>query len=63
MALNDAGMVAGLLLDQMAFALSCEHGLTVLGFPGGGFSNAYDVNNHGAVMGQAWNGNGLQAFL
>lgn len=62
-ALNDAGMVAGVLLDQIAFAWLRADGLTILGFPGGGFSNAYDVNNHGVVVGQAQNGNALHAFL
>lgn len=62
-AMNDAAMVVGVLLDQIAFAWTREDGLTVLGFAGGGFSNAYDVNNHGVVVGQATNGNALHAFL
>jgi probable HAF family extracellular repeat protein len=62
-AMNDAGMVVGVLLDQIAFAWSRADGLSILGFPGDGFSNAYDVNNHGVVVGQAQNGNALHAFL
>lgn len=63
-ALNDSGMVVGVLLDQIAFVWTRADGLTVLGaFPGGSFSNAYDVNRHGVVVGQAATADSLHGFL
>jgi probable HAF family extracellular repeat protein len=56
--------VVGVLLDQVAFGWTRAEGLTVLGaFPGGSFSNAYDVNNHGVVVGQAATADSLHGFL
>jgi probable HAF family extracellular repeat protein len=63
-ALNESGVVVGVLLDQVAFVWTRAEGLTVLGaFPGGSFSNAYDVNNHGVVVGQAATADSLHGFL
>lgn len=62
-ALNDHAMVVGVLLDQIAFVWTREHGMTDIGaLPGGGFSNAYDVNNRGEVVGQAATSTSLHAF-
>jgi len=61
-ALNNSGMVVGVLMDQVAFVWTRADGMLNIGSLGGGFSNAYDVNNHGEVVGQAATADSLHAF-
>lgn len=65
LALSDNEMVVGLLMEQqMAFVWTRQGGLRNLGaLPGGTFSQAYGVNNHGEVVGQAATADGMHAFL
>lgn len=63
-AINDNAMVVGVLMDQVAFVWTRAGGMVNIGaLPGGSFSNAYDVNNHNEVVGQAADAEGLRAFL
>jgi probable HAF family extracellular repeat protein len=64
-ALSDTAWIAGVLLaTQSAFVWHRDLGIVDIGFlPGGSFSNAYDVNNRGQVVGEAATADAMHAFL
>lgn len=63
-ALSDTGWIAGVLMDQRAFVWHRSLGMVDIGIlPGGGFSNAYDVNNRGQVVGDSTTADSQHAFL
>lgn len=63
-ALSDTGMVCGVLMDQRAFVWTRLLGMVDIGtLPGGGFSNAYNLNNRGQVVGESTTASALHAFL
>jgi probable HAF family extracellular repeat protein len=64
-ALSNNDWIAGeIFLQQSAFVWHRDLGVVDIGFlPGGSFSNAYDVNNRGEVVGDATTATGMHAFL